>query len=98
MAKNAIKPPSSPSNWLEIEQGFSQKWNFSMCVGAIDGKHVAIQKPPNARSEFFNYKGYRSIVLLGVCDANYGFTIVDIGVSGRHSDEGIFSTLKSAFK
>ena len=47
---------------------------------------MVIQAPPNNGSEFFKYKGQYSIVLLAICDADYAFTIVNIGNSGKHSD------------
>ena len=60
-------------------------------VGAIGGKHVQVFAPPGQASSFFNYKNTHSIVLLGVCDATYKCTLVDIGDIGRQSDGSVYA-------
>lgn len=51
---------------------------------------MCFQCPDNAGSSYYNYKNSHSIVLLGICDAQYLLTHVDIGAYGRRSDGGIF--------
>jgi len=33
----------SETNWQIISEDFNKDWNFSHCIGAIDGKHIVIQ-------------------------------------------------------
>uniref|UniRef100_A0A182S0E7 DDE Tnp4 domain-containing protein n=1 Tax=Anopheles funestus TaxID=62324 RepID=A0A182S0E7_ANOFN len=84
-----IKLPQSADEWIQEAQKFENIWQFPHCLGAIDGKHIQIQKPPNSGATYYNYKGNHSIVLLAVCNANYEFLSVDVGTNGRISDGGV---------
>ena len=95
-----LSTPTRENEWEKIARGFEHQWNFPNCLGAIDGKHCYIQSPANSGSEYFNYKGTFSIVLLGICDSLYKFVYIDVGTPGRWSDGGTFDqcTLNDALK
>jgi len=83
-------PKPNKAQWKRISQRFESLWNLSNCIGSLDGKHIRIEKLPNTGSSNFNYKAYHSIVLLGCCDADGLFTMIETGYAGRNSDGGIF--------
>lgn len=86
-----LKKPTE-EDWRDIANDFEIKWDFPHCIGAVDGKHIVIQAPPNSGSAYFNYKNTHSVILMAVVDANLSFVLVDIGAQGRKSDSGVFRT------
>jgi len=86
-----VMPEPNEEIWRASENVFKEKWNFSHCVAAIDGRYVRIKAPPHRVSEFFNYKKYHSVVLLDLVDANKRFLTVDVGQYGRVSDGNVFA-------
>ena len=83
--------PRTHQEWMKISSDFNKRWQFPHLLGLVDGKHIRIDKPPKTGSTYFNYKGYFSIVLLGICDSDYKFIYVDVGAEGKASDGGIWN-------
>lgn len=54
-------------------------------------ENTRIVSPEHTGILYFNYKGYFSVVLLAMVDANYKFLVVDIGSYGKEGDAGIFN-------
>ena len=86
-----LKPPTCPEDWKAISKDFEEVWNFPHVLGAIDGKHIRIQCPNLSGTLFHNYKGCFSIALLAVCNADYCFTLYDIGSYGSNNDSGVLA-------
>ena len=93
LAEKYISHPENEIEWSAVANEFERKWNFPNCIGAMDGKHIVMQAPARSGSYFFNYKKSHSIVLMAVCNANYEFTLLDIGDTGRNSDGGVLDTV-----
>lgn len=91
---NVLQPLELPipteAQWQSIAKRYSDLWDYPCVLGSLDGKHIALKTPGNSGSQFYNYKGFPSIVLMALCDADSCFTIVDCGQYGRISDAGVY--------
>ena len=73
-----------------VIETFATKWGVPQCVGTIDGCHVPIAAPLNNHSDYYNRKGFYSMILQGVVDANYRFLDICVGWAGSVHDARVF--------
>ena len=66
----------------ETVRGFKAKWGIPECVGSIDGSHIPIRPPAMNHTDYYNRKGFYSMILQGVVDHNCLFTDLCIGWAG----------------
>lgn len=83
--------PATEHEWRQISEDWMQRWNFPYTIGAIDGKHVACKAPPNTGSEYYNYKGFFSIILFAMVSSDYKFLWADVSGNGSASDAQIYN-------
>jgi len=99
-AAEMIPCPTTTEEWREISKKFSDRWNFHHCLGALDGKHIAMKCPKNGGSLYYNYKGFHSVILMALVDGDYKFSWVEVGCNGSAGDAQVFNNgeLKEAIE
>ena len=72
-------------------EDFKHLWGFPQAVAAIDGTHIPILKPKDSSSDYFNRKGFYSILMQAVVDSQGQFIDVNIGWPGKVHDARVFA-------
>ena len=75
----------------EVVDGFLMKWGVPMCVGAIDGSHIPICGTAMNHTDYYNRKGWYSVILQGVVDHSYRFIDINVGWPGSVHDARVFA-------
>lgn len=75
----------------EVVTGFKHKWGFPQCTGVVDGTHIPIVSPQEYPADYFNRKGWHSILMQGTVNHLGHFVDVYIGWPGRVHDARVFT-------
>ena len=74
----------------DIVEGFETCWGFPQAAGAIDGSHIPIIRPDESASDYYNRKGYYSVIMQAMVDFRGLFMDVYIGWPGKVHDARVF--------
>ena len=84
-----IKKPEG-NQLRDIVQLFERKWGLPQYVGAVDRSHIPIVAPPEYHTDYFNRKGWHSVLLQGVVDHFCRFWDINVGWPGSVHDTRVF--------
>ena len=88
-----IKFPSGHELQEAVEK-FESKWGFPQCAGAIDGSHIPIAAPELNHTDYYNRKGWYSMIVQAIVDADYLFRDICVGWPGSVHDARVFVNSK----
>ena len=66
------------SELYEVIIDFEERWGFPQCAGAIDGSHIPIKAPLDYHADYYNQKGWYSVMLQGLVDSKYRFRDINV--------------------
>ncbi|CAN7943731.1 unnamed protein product [Ixodes hexagonus] len=69
---------------------FQAACGFPQAIGALDGCHFPVSPPKQHASDYYNYKGWHSVILLALVDQKYRFRYINVGSPGRCHDAHVF--------
>lgn len=92
MKKKYVTRPKNEADIQAIIDDFERKSGFPMCGGALDGTHIPIIAPSAYHTDYYNRKGWYSVLLQGLVDSNYRFLDFDVGWPGKCHDSFVFES------
>ena len=75
----------------DVIEGFANILGFPQCAGAVDGTHIPIVSPKKCPADYYNRKGWHSVLMQGLVNHLGHFTDVYIGWPGRVHDARVFT-------
>ncbi|KAG8182960.1 hypothetical protein JTE90_003337 [Oedothorax gibbosus] len=78
--------PSNPAELLEIAESFLGLGGLPGVCGAIDGSHIPIKAPTTNHRDYYNRKGFYSVVLQAVVDHTKRFRNINFSWPGSVHD------------
>ena len=75
----------------QVIDGFESRWGVPQCVGAVDGCHIPVSPPALCHTDYYNRKGWYSIIVQAVADHNYLFTDIYVGWAGSVHDARVLA-------
>jgi len=76
-------------------QKFGEEWQFANAFAAVDGSHLPIKCPnggAQSMKQYFNFKGFYSVVLMALVDAEYRFIWASVGAPGNTHDSTLLQS------
>ena len=92
LLKTYIKFPTG-DNIDNVVSEFKAKWGVPQCFGAIDGTHIPVSVPSENHMDYYNRKGWYSMLIQGLVDANYCFLDICVGWPGVYTMREYLCTL-----
>lgn len=73
----------------ETLKGFEHRYGLAQVAGVVGTLHVAIGPSNDSTGQFYNTKGWRSVVLQAVVDPDFCFWDLNVGCPGSLSDSQV---------
>nr|XP_026498851.1 putative nuclease HARBI1 [Vanessa tameamea] len=92
LSRNFIKFPNTEEEIRKTQLSFYNIARFPKAVGALDCTHIRIRSPGGENAEYFrNRKGYMSINVQAICDANLQILDLVARWPGSSQDQTIWN-------
>ena len=82
---------SNGRDLVNVIEGFKSKLNMIQCAGTINGSHISVSPPTMNHTDYYNRKGWYSVIVQAVVDHEYLFHDICVGWPGSVHDAQVLA-------